>query len=58
MTVHSTKIGDRDFYINKTKKGTFNYNSLNEKTNRTFHYETPLKYYKAFRKALSKNNLK
>ncbi len=54
MTVHITKIGNREFYINKTKKGTFNYNSLNEKTNKTFHYETPLKYYRALRVALNK----
>ncbi len=54
MTIHNTKIGDRDFYINKTKEGSFNYNSLNEKTNKTFHYETPLKYYKALRVALKK----
>jgi len=54
MTVQSTKIGDRDFYINKTREGSYNYNSLNEKTNKTFHYTTPLKYYKALRKELSK----
>lgn len=54
MTLHTTTIGNRVFYINKTKKGTFNYNSLNEKTNKTFHYETPLNYYRALRAALNK----
>jgi len=51
MTVHTTELGNRVFYINKTRKGVFNYNSVNEKTNKTFHYDNALKYYKALRKA-------
>ena len=51
MTVHVTKLNNRTFYINKTIEGFFNYNSVNEKTNRTFHYSTPLKYYNALKKA-------
>lgn len=51
MTIHQTILGNRVFYINRTKKGVLNYNSLNEKTNRTFHYSTGLKYYKALKKA-------
>ena len=51
MTVHITEMGNRTFYINKTREGGFNYNSVNEKTNRTFHYSTPLKYYQALKKA-------
>ena len=50
MTVHTTQLGDSTFYINKTKDGSYNYNKVNEKINKTFHYETPLKYYKALRK--------
>ena len=50
MTVHETIIGNRTFYINKTREGSFNYNSVNEKTNRTFHYSTPLKYYEALKR--------
>ena len=51
MTIHTTTLGNRTFYINITKDGEFNYNSLNEKTNRTFHYKTALKYYLALKKA-------
>jgi len=51
MTVHMTEIGGRVFYINETKNGSFNYNSYNEKTNKTFHYSTPVKYYRALKKA-------
>jgi hypothetical protein len=51
MTVHKTILGNRTFYINKTKEGTFNYNSVNEKTNKTFNYSTSMKYYIALRKA-------
>ncbi len=51
MTVHTTELGNRVFYINKTRKGFFNYNSVNEKTNKTFHYDNALKYYKALSKA-------
>ena len=51
ITIHRTVLGDREFYINKTKDGSLNYNSLNEKTNRTFHYATGLLYYKALRKS-------
>ena len=47
---HTTKLGNRVFYINKTIEGC-NYNSVNEKTNKTFHYENALKYYKALTKA-------
>ena len=54
MTVHETTIGNRTFYINKTREGSFNYNSVNEKTNKTFHYSNPLKYYKALKRALKK----
>jgi hypothetical protein len=54
MTVHETFIGNRVFYINRTREGQLNYNSLNEKTNRTFHYDTGLKYYKALKKAFKK----
>ena len=50
MTVHTTQLGNSTFYINKTESGDYNYNRVNEKTNKTFHYETPLKYYKALRK--------
>ena len=51
MTQHQTILGNRVFYINRTREGVLNYNSLNEKTNKTFHYSTALKYYKALRKA-------
>ena len=51
MTIHTTTLGNRTFYINRTKKGSLNYNSVNEKTNRTFHYTSSLTYYKALRKA-------
>jgi hypothetical protein len=51
MTIHTTVLGNRTFYINRTKDGSLNYNSLNEKTNRTFHYDTGLVYYKALRKS-------
>ena len=51
MTIHTTTLGNRTFYINRTKKGSLNYNSVNEKTNRTFHYSSSLTYYKALRKA-------
>ena len=51
MTIHTTKLGNRTFYINRAKDGGLNYNSLNEKTNRTFHYDNALKYYKALRKS-------
>lgn len=50
-TIHMTTLGNRVFYINRNIEGKLNYNSLNEKTNRTFHYETALKYYLALRKA-------
>jgi len=36
MTVHTTELGNRVFYINKTRKGVFNYNSVNEKQTRPF----------------------
>ena len=51
MTIHKTKLGDSTFYINKTREGLYNYNRVNEKINKTFHYETALKYYKALKKA-------
>ena len=51
MTIHTTQLGNRTFYINRTNKGFLNYNSVNEKTNKTFHYETALKYYNALKKA-------
>ncbi len=51
MTVHTTILGNRMFYINRTKNGFLNYNSVNEKTNRTFHYKNSLAYYKALKKA-------
>ena len=51
MTVNKTEIGDRVFYINETKDGSFNYNSYSEKINKTFHYSSPLKYYKALKKS-------
>ena len=51
MTIHETIIGNRCFYINKTREGLFNYNSVNEKTLRTFHYDTPVKYYQALTRA-------
>ena len=50
MTVHTTQLGNSTFYINKTREGNYNYNKVNAKTNRTFHYQTALKYYKALRK--------
>lgn len=51
MTIHKTKLGDSTFYINKTREGLYNYNRVNEKINKTFHYTTALKYYKALKKA-------
>ena len=51
MTVHITQLGNSTFYINKTKDGSYNYNKVNEKTNKTFHYKTALKYYKALKKS-------
>jgi len=51
MTIHTTELGDKTFYINQINKGVYNYNSVNKKTNRTFHYSNPLKYYKALSKA-------
>lgn len=49
MTLHQTVIANRTFYINKTREGIYNYNSVNSKTNRTFHYTNPLNYYIALR---------
>lgn len=51
MTIHETKLKNRTFYINRKKDGSLNYNSVNEKTNRTFHYETGFEYYKALKRA-------
>ena len=51
MTIHTTVLGNRTFYINRTNCGSLNYNSLNEKTNRTFHYTTALSYYRALKKS-------
>ena len=51
MTIHTTLLGSSTFYINKTEDGSYNYNRVNEKINKTFHYETALKYYKALKKA-------
>ena len=48
---HTTKIGNRLFYINKLKNGLLNYNSVNEKTNRTYHYKNAKLYYKALKRA-------
>lgn len=53
---HTTKIGNRLFYINKLRDGSINYNSVNGKTNRTYHYKNVIAYYKAFKKA--KSNIK
>ena len=46
---HITTLANRTFYINKTSEGIYNYNSVNSKTNRTFHYTNPLNYYIALR---------
>ena len=56
MTIHTTELGNRTFYINRTKKGLLNYNSVNEKINKTFHYKTALKYYKALKKEKQKQD--
>jgi|TARA_R110002110_G_scaffold6152_6_gene30979 hypothetical protein len=53
MTIHTTTVKNRTFYINKTREGLLNYNSLNEKTNRTFHYKNALDYYIALRKCFN-----
>jgi len=53
---HRTRIGNRLFYINKLRDGSINYNSVNGKTNRTYHYKNATLYYKAFKKA--KSNIK
>ena len=51
MTIHTTIINNRVFYINKTKDNSINYNSVNEKTGRTFHYKNAKSYYIALTKA-------
>ena len=51
MTIHETRLNNRIFYINRKRDGSLNYNSVNEKTNRTFHYKTGLKYYEALKRA-------
>lgn len=48
---HKTKIGNRLFYINKLKDGSIHYNSVNGKTNRTYHYKNATLYYKALKRA-------
>ena len=54
MTVHETFIGNRIFYINRTREGQLNYNSYSDNINKTFHYANTLNYYKALRKAFYK----
>ena len=51
MTVHTTQLGNSTFYINKTREGIYNYNRVNEKINKTFHYDNAVKYYKALKAA-------
>ena len=48
---HTTKIGNRLFYINKLRDGSINYNSVNGKTYRTYHYKNATLYYKALKRA-------
>ena len=51
MIVHTTQLGNSTFYINKTREGIYNYNRVSSKTNRTFHYDSALEYYKALKKS-------
>ena len=45
-----TIIGNSIFYINE-KNGFYNFNRVNEKTNKTFHYKNENEYNKAIIKA-------
>ena len=54
ITIKSEVIGDSTFYINETfNKGIlgFNFNRVNEKTNRTYHYKNERDYNKAIKRA-------
>ena len=48
-----TTIGNSIFYVNE-KNGIYNFNRVNEKTNKTFHYKNENDYNKAIIKAKQK----
>lgn len=60
ITIKTEIVGDSTFYINEViNKGvlSYNFNRVNEKTNRTYHYKNESDYNKAIKKAMI-NHLK
>jgi len=49
-TIKNEVIGSSIFYINK-KNGVYNFNRVNEKTNKTYHYKNEKEYKKAITRA-------
>ena len=54
MTIKTDVVGNSTFYINRVRNEyglSFNYNMVNEKINRTFHYKDEGDYIKAIKRA-------
>tara|TARA_R110001599_G_C11868120_1_gene622584 strand:+ start:272 stop:466 length:195 start_codon:yes stop_codon:yes gene_type:complete len=57
MTIKKDVVGNSTFYINRVIKDnglSFNFNRVNEKINRTYHYNNESEYNKAVKRAKNK----